>query len=285
MSELIADPSVVPLRRGTGAHVLSLPTLLAVIVLAMALVAALVPFLFTSFDPVAGTAADAMTPPGFPHLAGTDYVGRDLLARIVYGAQNSLSGAALAVVTALAGGTILGVVAGVTGGRIDAVIVVVLDVLLAVPGLLLLLSIIAVLGFGHLEASLAVGVAGIPAFARVVRSEVLRIRSSPFVEAARGSGSSRMRVVGRHVLPNSLGPVLSLAPLEFGSAILALATLGFLGYGAPPPAPEWGQLVAEGRNYIGGGWWLTVIPGLTILVVVLAANQLGRALRGRWNDR
>ena len=156
----------------------------------------------------------------------------------------------------------------------------IVDVLLSIPGLLLALSIIILLGFGTINAAIAVGIGSVAAFARLSRSEVVRVRRSDYVEAAFGSGGRYIAVLWRHVLPNSLGAVVSLAALQFGVAILAISTLGFLGYGAPPPTPEWGLLVADGRNYIATSWWLTTFPGLVVVVVVLAANRISHSLRG-----
>ncbi|TYL53122.1 ABC transporter permease [Agromyces mariniharenae] len=248
----------------------------AVIVLTVAW--AIVPWLFTAADPLAGVPAEKLQGPSAAHPFGTDAIGRDLYARVVYGAVHSLSGAFVAVTVGLVGGTLLGVLAGSLGGAVDAVIGRVVDVLLAIPALLLSLSIIILLGFGTVNAAIAVGIGSIAAFARLSRSEVVRVRQADFVEAAFGSGARIHTVLFRHVLPNSLTAVIALAALQFGTAILAISTLGFLGYGAPPPTPEWGLLIAEGRNYVATSWWLTVLPGLVVVVVVLAANRISHAL-------
>ena len=153
------------------------------------------------------------------------------------------------------------------------------NVLLAIPGLLLALSVIVLLGFGVTNAAIAVGVTSIAVFARLARSQVVRVRRSDYVEAAFGSGGSFAAVLWRHVLPNSLGAVLALAALQFGSAILQISTLGFLGYGAPPPTPEWGLLIAESRDYVATAWWLTTLPGIVVAAVVLAANRVAAAVR------
>jgi len=175
-------------------------------------------------------------------------------------------------------GTFLGLIAGSTGGRVDDGIMRIVDVLLSVPALLLSLAIIIILGFGTINAAIAVGVASIASFARLVRSEVVRVRRSEYVEAAFGSGGRFWQVLWRHVLPNSLTSVIAMAALQFGSAILSISTLGFLGYGAPPPTPEWGLLIAEGRNYISTAWWLTTVPGVVVVLVVLSANRISAGL-------
>lgn len=253
------------------------------IILAVAVLWALAPGWFTSFDPISGDAAAALQAPDAVHLFGTDATGRDMFARVVHGAINSLSGALIAVTVGLAAGTLLGVIAGTIGGFIDDIIMRIVDVLLSIPSLLLALSIIIILGFGTVQISIAVGVGSVASFARLTRSEVLRVRSTDYIEAAYGSGGRFWAVLFRHVLPNSLTPVFALAALNFGGAILAISALGFLGYGAPPPTPEWGLMIAEGRNYIATAWWLTSLPGLVVVVVVLAANRLSAvaAERGR----
>ena len=251
---------------------------LAVLVLAVAVALAVIPGAFTSADPLAGTARQALQAPSAAHWFGTDATGRDLFARVVYGAVHSLGGALVAVTVGLVGGTSIGLVAGSVGGFVEAALMRVVDVLLAIPGLLLALSVIILLGFGTTNAAIAVGLTSVATFARVVRAEVARVRRTDYVEAAFGSGGTFGSVLLRHVLPNSLTPVIALAALQFGTAILAISTLGFLGYGAPPPTPEWGLLIAEGRTYVGTAWWLTTLPGLVVLAVVLAANRLSHAL-------
>ena len=178
----------------------------------------------------------------------------------------------------LVAGTALGTVAGALGGRVEAVVMRIVDILLAIPSLLLSLTVIILLGFGTLNAAMAVGVAAIASFARLSRAEVVRIRHSDYVEAAYGSGGTFLSVFWRHILPNSLSPVLAFATLQFGQAILALSTLSFLGYGTPPPVPEWGLLIAEGRNYLSTAWWLTTFPGIAVIAVVLAANRISQQL-------
>lgn len=237
------------------------------------------PGLFTSYSATSGTAKEKLLPPGGAHLLGTDELGRDLFSRIVHGSVHSVSGALVAVAVGLLVGTFLGLLAGSLGGITDSVVMRLVDVLLSIPGLLLSLSIIIILGFGTVNAAIAVGIGSVASFARLSRSEVMRVRRSDFVEAAFGSGGTYPSVLLRHVLPNSAGPVLALVALQFGSAILAISTLGFLGYGAPPPTPEWGLLIAEGRNYVATSWWLTTFPGLVVVAVVLSTNRISRSIR------
>ena len=247
------------------------------LVIAIVLAWAALPGVFTAYDPVAGIGRQKLLAPSAAHLLGTDALGRDVYARIVHGAVHSLTGAVVAVTVGLLVGTALGLVAGSRGGLVDALIMRLVDTLLAIPALLLSLTIIVLLGFGTFHAAIAVGTTSIASFARLTRSEVVRVRQSDYVEAAYGSGASFTQVLWRHVLPNSLTSVIALAALQFGTAILSISTLGFLGYGAPPPTPEWGLLIAEGRNYLSRAWWLTTAPGLVVVLVVLSANRISRA--------
>lgn len=275
-------------RAGTGAlrlrlqraRQLPLSLWLAWAVLVTVLLWAVLPGWFSSHDPLVGLAGQQLRAPEAGHWLGTDALGRDVWARVVHGAVHSLSGALVAVGVGLVVGTALGLLAGAVGGRTDEALMRVVDVLLAVPSLLLSLTIIIVLGFGTVNAAIAVGVASVASFARLVRSEVVRVRRTEYVEAAFGSGGRFAAVLWRHVLPNSLTSVVALAALQFGTAILAIATLGFLGYGAPPPTPEWGLLIAEGRNYLSTAWWLTSVPGLVVVAVVLAVNRISISLSG-----
>ena len=249
------------------------------LVLLMAVLWALFPAWFTHLSPIEGVAGAQRLAPGDDYLLGTDQLGRDLYTRIVYGTVHSLSGALIAVGLGLALGSLLGLLAGAVGGWVDGLIMRVIDILLAIPGLLLALSVIILLGFGTVNAAIAVGVTSIASFTRLVRGETLRVRHSDFVEAAWGSGGTFFTVLLRHIVPNALSTVFAFAALQFGSAILAISTLSFLGYGAPPPTPEWGLLIAEGRNYLSTAWWLTAFPGLVVVLVVLAANRISQSLR------
>lgn len=282
LSRQTATPSVTPQRRRLARSLSGVrwrpSVILAVAIVVLAVGFAVAPGLFTSADPLAGTAREALRPPSAAHWFGTDATGRDVFTRVVHGAVHSLGGALVAVLVGLAVGTTLGLLAGSIGGWVDAALMRVVDVLLAIPSLLLALSIIILLGFGTTNAAIAVGVTSVATFARLARAEVIRVRRTDYVEAAFGSGGTFASVLWRHVLPNSLTPVIALAALQFGSAIIAISTLGFLGYGAPPPTPEWGLLISEGRTYVGTAWWLTTLPGLVVLLVVLSTNRLSHAL-------
>ncbi|QVJ00504.1 ABC transporter permease [Nocardiopsis eucommiae] len=262
---------------------LEISTLLSCLVILSVVAWALVPGFFTSASPVTGEAADALQEPSAQYWFGTDATGRDVFSRVVHGSVHSLSGALVAVTVGLVLGTLLGAVSGAVGGLVEDALMRVVDVLLAVPSLLLSLSVVIVLGFGTAQIAFAVGVASVAAFARLARSEVVRVRGTDYVEAAYASGGRFHTVLWRHVLPNSMTAVAALAALQFGTAILAISTLGFLGYGAPPPTPEWGLMIAEGRDYVATAWWLTTLPGLVVVAVVLAANRISASIarRGR----
>ncbi|WP_370937315.1 ABC transporter permease [Amycolatopsis sp. cg13] len=254
--------------------------LLSGLVLAAVLIAAFAPTLFTSQDPIAGVPSERLQGPSLAHLFGTDETGRDVYARVVHGAGLSLRATVLAVLVAFVAGSALGLLAGFRGGWLDSVVMRIVDVLQAVPPILLSLALVTALGFGTTNVAIAVGVAHLASFARLMRAEVLRVRSGVFVEAARASGVRWAGVLGRHVLPNALGPVLVLATVTVGIAVLEVSALSFLGFGASPPTPEWGALVAGGRNFLATAWWMTTFPGLTVAAVVLAANRVSRALDG-----
>jgi peptide/nickel transport system permease protein len=257
---------------------------LAVLVLVLAVLWAVVPNLFTSYDPLAGIPRQKLQGPSAAHLFGTDETGRDVFSRVVHAASLSLRATVLAVLMALVIGSVIGLIAGSRGGWLDSVIMRVVDVLLAVPPILLSLALVTALGFGTTKVAIAVGVANIPSFARLMRAEVLRVRTGVYVEAARASGVRWFGVLSRHVLPNAFGPVLVLAVLTFGTAVLEISSLSFLGYGATPPTPEWGSLVASGRSFLASAWWMSTLPGLVIAAVVLSANRVSRALEGERYD-
>lgn len=262
------------------------PGLIAAILLVVLVIGwALVPWLFTAADPLLSVPASRLQPPGPDHWFGTDSLGRDMYSRVVHGAATSLLATALAVLIGLLVGSAIGLISGAVGGRLDDALMRLVDVLLAIPGLLLAMAVVTALGFGTLNVALAVGLSAVAAFARLMRSEVMRVKTSVYIEAAAATGARWWVVLWRHILPNATGPVLVLAALEFGAAVLAVSALSFLGYGAPPPAPEWGSLISEGRNYLATSWWLTTMPGLVVVVLVLAANRISRALDGERSHR
>lgn len=252
----------------------------AVAMVGFVVVAALAPGAFTSYDPYATAPAERLRPPGAAHLFGTDDVGRDLWARTLYGSTLTVRAALIAVGIALVAGLLIGLVSGFLGGIADSLLMRGVDVLLALPGLLSALTIVTALGFGTVPVAVAVGVAILPGLARTTRSQVLRVKTLPYVEAARTGGASVWRVLFRHVLPNSWGPVLALAVLDVGTAIIAVAALSFLGFGAAPPQAEWGSLVATGRNFLVTAPWVALLPGVMIVLTVLALTHISRTVQG-----
>lgn len=271
---------VPPKLRLTGTRRIRFGLVLAIIIVVTTLAFVVMPQLFTSYSPI-DEVGEHMSAPSMQHWLGTDELGRDLYARIVYGAVHSLTGALAAVLFGFVVGGLLGLVSGSAGSFIDLVIMRFVDVLLAIPSLLLSLSIITLLGFGSVQVALAVGVTSVAGFARLSRAEVARIKNLEYIEAAYGSGATFIKVLYRHILPNALYTIVGYAALQFGHALLQIATLGFLGYGVQPPTPEWGLLIAEGRNYIATGWWLTVMPGIFVIVLVVAFHRISRALIGK----
>lgn len=247
-------------------------------VLALVVAWAFLPGLFCAHAPLATAPEHALRPPSARYWFGTDYLGRDVWARVVHGSSLSLRAPLIAVGLALGGGAAIGVVAGALGGWVDAVLMRAVDAVLAIPAILLSLTVVTALGTGTTHAAVAVGLAGVAGFARIIRTQVLAARREPHVEAAHALGVRGPAVLATHVLPHLYGPVLALAALELGTAVLSVSALSFLGFGAQPPTPEWGAMVAEGRDYLGTAWWLTALPGLTIGAVTLAFNRVARAL-------
>jgi len=252
--------------------------LLAGLFVLFVVAAAFVPNLFASADPDATNGPDKLQPPSAAHWFGTDELGRDLYSRIIHGSALTIEGTLIAVGLAAAGGLLIGVVAGFFGRWIDAVLMRAVDVVLAVPPLLLALTIVTALGFGTVPTALAVGIGITPGFARTTRAEVLKVKTLPYVEAARTGGASRLRILIRHVLPNSWGPVLVLAILDSGTAILVISSLSFLGFGAPPPAADWGGLISDGSDYLITSPYLSLLPGLFVVAVVFSINHLARSI-------
>jgi dipeptide transport system permease protein len=210
---------------------------------------------------------------------GTDAVGRDMLSRLIFGARYSLFIGIVVVSVALVGGVIIGLIAGFFRGWVDGLIMRVMDVILALPSLLLALVLVAVLGPGLTNAMIAIAIVYQPHFARLTRAAVMGEMRREYVTAARVAGAGNLRLMFKTILPNCLGPLIVQATLSFSSAVLDSAALGFLGMGAQPPAPEWGTMLAEAREFILRAWWVVTLPGLAILVSVLAINMMGDGLR------
>jgi peptide/nickel transport system permease protein len=258
---------------------------LGLAVLALYAVTALAGPLLLHFDPARQDLGRALLPPSPAHPLGTDGYGRDELLVLVFGARATLGLGALAVAIGLGLGVPLGALSGYAGGWADLVVQRLAEVLLAFPSIVLALALVASLGPGMGSVVIAVGVASIPGFIRVVRASALQVRVLTFVEAARALGVPAWAIVLRHVLPNAAGPVIVQASVQMGVAILVAAGLGFFGLGVQPPTPEWGQLLGEAHTYIFRDANLATFPGLCILLVVLACNLAGDGLRDALDPR
>lgn len=276
LPEAVAEHPVVPSRRRPRPAV-SVTLAVAAVFLILLLVAAVAPWLLAPGDPLAADSRLAFLAPDALHWLGTDENGRDVLTRLVHGVQPSLIMGLSATALALTLGASLGLAAGLGGRFADMVIGRFLDTLMAFPEMLLALVVITFWGQGMLNAIVAVGIAAVPRNARMVRAQTQMVRRSGYVEAARTLGLDPARLIWRHILPNALKPLLVLAPMSVGSNIAAGAALSFLGFGAPPPAPEWGAMLSIGRNFIATSWWLVAAPAAAITLTVLAITCVGRA--------
>lgn len=254
-----------------------------VLVLVVLLAGLLAPVI-APYDPTAIT-PNALDGPSRAHLFGTDDLGRDVLSRVLYGARISPIVGLLAVGISAFSGVAMGLVSGYAGGVIDNVLMRVVDILLSFPGIVLAIGVVAILGPGLNNALVAVGIAGIPTFARVVRGSVLVEKQKEYVEAARLLGARTPRLLLVHILPNILGPVLVLSTLSVAGAILAAAGLSFIGLGAQLPTPEWGAMLSQGRDYLAVQWWVATFPGAAIAITVLGVNLLGDGIRDVFDPR
>lgn len=253
--------------------------------LTLVALAAFAPDLLATHDPLQTDVRAALQPPSGEHLFGTDQSGRDVLARVVHGAARSAGIGLLATALALVAGLAVGALSGIAPRWADAVLMRVTDILLAFPEFLVALIVVAVLGPGGANVAIAVTIAAVPVYIRLARTQTRTLRVAEHVEAARILGVGRMRAFIRHVVPGVLGSLSVLATIGIGSAILAAAGLSFLGLGPAEPQPEWGLMLAGGRNVLGQAWWISVFPGLAITLTVISATVLGRALRARMEGR
>lgn len=257
----------------------STPFVAGAVLLLLVIVVSIAAPALTPFDPVKMNPPERLQPPSIHHPFGTDQLGRDVLARVLHGGRLSLPMGVIPIAVAAMVGLILGLVTGSYGGWVDLVLMRVVDVWIAFPPILLAMAIVTVLGTGLPNIMVALGIAWIPYYARMVRGSVLEAKQRTYVDAARALGSLEWKIVLRHVLPNVLTPILVMSSMGVANAILAGAALSFLGLGAQAPAPEWGTSLADARQFIRLGWWIGLFPGLAIALTVLGANLLGDGLR------
>lgn len=228
---------------------------------------------------------ERLQPPSAKHWFGTDGYGRDVFARVMHGSRLSLSLSIVSMMAAVAVGSLIGAISGYYGGKVDDVLMRLMDMLLAIPPMLMSISIVAALGRSMVNLMLALALAYMPVFARVIRSSILSVKGQEFVEAAKACGTSDARIIMRHIVPNAVGPIIVQATLAMGSAILTISSLSFMGMGIQPPQPEWGTMLYEGRDLIRTSPYLVVFPGLAIAVSVLSLNLLGDGLRDALDPR
>ena len=229
--------------------------------------------------------AERLQTPSAKHWFGTDSYGRDVFARIIHGSRLSLSLSIFAMLAAVAIGSIIGAIAGYYGGRVDDVLMRLMDILLAIPPMLMSISIVAALGHSMVNLMIALSLAYIPVFARVIRSSILTVKGQEFIEAAKACGTSNARIILRHIIPNAIGPIIVQATLAMGSTILIISSLSFIGMGIQPPQPEWGTMLYEGRDLIRTSPYLVIFPGIAIALAVLSLNLLGDGLRDALDPR
>ena len=262
------------------------PALTGLFFISLFVAAAVLAPVLAPYDPVIGQIVDRMQPPSATHLMGTDLLGRDEFSRVLYGARLSLQVGVIAVIFGLILGVSIGAIAGGAGGKIDAVLMRVTDVLLAVPGILLAIGIVAWLGRGQIQIMLAVGVSYTPIFARLLRGSLLALRESDFVIAARSMGASTPRILLRHMLPNALTPLIVQATLALATAIIDVAGLGFLGLGpGDPRIAEWGEMLTDSARFLQSAPYLIFFPGAAITISAIGFNLLGDGLRESLDPR
>jgi len=258
----------------------------AAALLALLFLVALIAPVVSPHDPIAISPDNAYLPPLSPsHVLGTDELGRDLFSRMLWGARVSLPVAFVAVAVGLVAGGIIGLISGYAGGAADLLLMRLIDALLAFPGLILAIAIVAALGPGLRNAMIAIGIVAIPVYARLVRALVLQLKQMEYITATRSLGATPLRLVLRHLIPNMLNPVIVQVSLSAGFAILAEATLSFLGLGAQVPTPDWGQMINSGATFLNNDPWLAIVPGAAISVTVYSFNWLGDSLRDALDPR
>ncbi len=236
-------------------------------------------------DPMAMDYSAVLKPPSAAHLFGTDDLGRDIFSRVFYGGRESLRVGFLGISIALVGGLIFGIISGYFGSWVDLLIQRIVEVFLAFPTILLLLSIIAALGPGLTTVLIALGVSSIPRYIRLIRGSVLAVKNMEYITSARVIGATNSRIMSKHILPNILGVMVVYTAVGFGGAIMVTAGLSYIGLGAQPPSPEWGAMLNYGRSFMRTAWWMSIFPGLAVTLVVMSINLLGDGLRDAFDPR
>jgi len=239
----------------------------------------------TPHDPVKLDLINAVQPPSSENLMGTDWQGRDVFSRILHGGRISLAIGFITVIIGLGVGIPVGTLSGYFGGKLDLFVQRLIDIMLAFPGILLAIVVVAILGVGVEQVMIAVGISTIPIYTRLVRGSVLSVKEEGYITAARGLGIGDARIVVRHILPNCLGPIIVMSTFRIATSILWAAGLGFLGLGAQPPDPEWGAMLSRGREYMRAAPYLTTFPGMAIFLLVLGFNLIGDGLRDALDPR
>lgn len=262
------------------------PAIVGMVFIAIFVLGAILAPVLSSYDPTIGVLADRLQGPSAAHLMGTDLQGRDEFARVLFGARISLTVGVVAVMFGLIGGTIIGAIAGGAGGMLDGILMRVIDVMLAVPGILLAIGIVAWLGHGEIQIMLAVGISYSPQFARLLRGSLLALRESDYVMAARSMGASPIRILLRHMMPNALTPLIVQATLAAATAIIDVAGLGFLGLGpGDPRIAEWGEMLTDSSRFLQSAPYLILFPGAAIVISAIGFNLLGDGLREALDPR
>ena len=250
-----------------------------ILAILICLVAVFAPQICGDVDPAAGDLTQAIMPPSAEHRFGTDKMGRDIFARVIYGARSSLSGTLILVAVILVIGTFLGIISGYFGGWVDAIIMRIADMMIAFPGLVLAIAVAGILGPSMRNAVIAIALVSWPKYARLARSLVMKIRHTDFVAAATVTGSRTGYMLWKYMLPNTITTLVITAATDIGTMMMELAALSFLGFGAQPPTPEWGKMLNDGRTLIQTAPWTMIYPGLAIFITVVVFNMLGDALR------
>jgi peptide/nickel transport system permease protein len=253
--------------------------LVGCILILLFMIAAIFSAWLSPFDPFAQNIRLRLKPPGDPFWLGTDGYGRDILSRIIWGARISLTVGVIAVVIGASLGILVGLISGFFGGAIDNLLMRIIDIMLVLPTILLALVVVAMLGPGIFNLMVAVGISNAPRFARVIRAEVLAVKQMVFVDAASALGASYIRLMCRHILPNTFASILVLSTLRVAQAITTEASLSFLGLGVVPPTATWGSMISDGRVYLRTSPWVAIVPGVMIMLIVMAFNLFGDGLR------